>query len=521
MQNTFRFTESTANGVGAPFQLGPDPGRFAREALITTETWNQFVDWNGDGRLDVIDVKGGQNSDKWKVWINEPSHNAALRWRPIQVDIAPVRSALAARGLRRDDYSDFFPDLDWSTRLPIERVRSWPRSETRVCKAQTCDQSGCREAGPCDTSDYEHVIGTDSITEWQIIDRNEDGFPDFAANDTPAKYCEKVIPEGNAPNCSGGPSDPGAALYCATKTQEWMKRTLEADCDDYSPEEGRARYVLNTAGPFVGLTGSPFSPLSNLEGWPELGDVVSHWTTDSRSTTLDFDGNYVDTGFSWQASGPRDRFDWGRQEANLSSEFGGEVASAFESTRHLCSGPNSGFISDQVLGESDFNGDGLADRINLVNGRSTVAFNTGAGYGPPHQLRWPTDTFAISESGGLCGGDAHTTAGLTDLDGDGKPELIRVKGGVLYMSRVVPGDGVGDLHSVGKLLQVGNQRGGFLRIVYGNVKREINTEHAVPFPEIAVRKTYSFTSDNSAPISAPTHYAYGGARLEYDPLAGC
>lgn len=88
------------------------------------------------------------------------------------------------------------------------------------------------------------------------------------------------------------------------------------------------------------------------------------------------------------------------------------------------------------------------------------------------------------------------------------------------MSRLLPGDGADNLHAAGKLMQIGNLRGGLLRIIYGNAKREINTVHAVPFPEIVVRQTYAFTADGSGPNMAPTHYAFGEARLEYDPIAG-
>lgn len=68
-------------------------------------TWIQVLDWNGDGRLDIVDAKGGRgidgeiSPDYWRVLINVPSASAAgVDWRERHVYIEPIREALRARG---------------------------------------------------------------------------------------------------------------------------------------------------------------------------------------------------------------------------------------------------------------------------------------------------------------------------------------------------------------------------------------------------------------------------------------
>lgn len=280
VQSTFSFAQSTASGLGAPPGLGDDPGRFAREALITTETWNEFIDWNGDGRVDVVDVKGGQTANHWKIWLNEPDPSAAVRWRPIQVDLGPVRADLASRGLQRDDFSFFFPSLDWSDRLPTQRTRSWPRLETIACEQSICTQHYCVPSfQDCSHGSSARVAGTDSVTEWQIADMNGDGFPDIAAAERPVRYCESNHHQGNlaesngtALACYAGDFDPDAPeFFCEEIHREWLTR--ESDCTGQSQTGGVVSF-LNRAGPYTGTSGSPFA-----SGPSTSSGVVSQWTT--------------------------------------------------------------------------------------------------------------------------------------------------------------------------------------------------------------------------------------------------
>jgi hypothetical protein len=113
----------------------------ARASMITTDTWSQFVDWDGDGRLDVIDVKGGSDLTHWKVWMNRRAADGTIAWTPTQVNIGPLVAHLLQHGYLNLPY-DF---------VPIERAKSWPRYDVKKCRQQQCGPSGCAPAVDCGT----------------------------------------------------------------------------------------------------------------------------------------------------------------------------------------------------------------------------------------------------------------------------------------------------------------------------------------------------------------------------------
>ncbi|HVG86950.1 MAG TPA: hypothetical protein VM820_20675, partial [Vicinamibacterales bacterium] len=155
--------------------------RWAREAMITKETWSQFLDWNGDGRIDVIDAKGGVDDNHWRVWVNHEGASGDVEWRERQVSIKSIRTYLLSHGMRPIDHSNAFSDAEWPTRVPLERSRSWPRTESYRTVQWICGASGCNEQ-PDSAQDYDHdwTWHVDTITEWLLADKNSDGFPDFA-----------------------------------------------------------------------------------------------------------------------------------------------------------------------------------------------------------------------------------------------------------------------------------------------------------------------------------------------------
>ncbi|MBK9032966.1 MAG: hypothetical protein IPL61_17115 [Myxococcales bacterium] len=112
---TFRFLEP-ANHQGDAHEMG-----------IVTETWTQFMDWNGDGRLGVIDARGGQSESQWRVWINEDDGQGGVHWRATQVSVFMFRAYQYTVGL--DNILDslrgrLFPD-PWHTTGRAGRTRPW------------------------------------------------------------------------------------------------------------------------------------------------------------------------------------------------------------------------------------------------------------------------------------------------------------------------------------------------------------------------------------------------------------
>ncbi|MBK9032964.1 MAG: hypothetical protein IPL61_17105 [Myxococcales bacterium] len=119
------------------------------------------------------------------------------------------------------------------------------------------------------------------------------------------------------------------------------------------------------------------------------------------------------------------------------------------------------------------------------------------------------------ESVGRCDESAEVVAALTDLDGDGLPDILRVQDQLLTMESMVPGAG-DDLLAVGRLRMITNAQGAVTTIGYANAKIDRVTAHAVPFPEIVVSSVRTRVVDGSAQDDATTYYRYGGASYVYD-----
>jgi len=517
VQRTWRFAEST---------VAHEAGQFARESLITSETWAQFTDWDGDGRLDVIDVNGGQDLDHWKVWLNRAGTNQPIVWRPVQVRIGAAKAQLRSRGLRRADFSQMFPQLNWDDRLVIERSRSWWRAERQTCQRYTCGYPCDSCEWSCDPDDhlscpadseFERVWATDTITEWKLADINADGFQDLLTAGDPVRYCKRGQSWGNVPQCSAEPvdtSDPLREYGCTTYRYEWI--WAGETCDEIPQITNPSLAYLNRMGPFTGMGLEVFSSEPRENGY-SAPFGVGHWTS-GTDDNLNLSGQpppfEEEGGLSWQSGAYRDpngsgKLRWHRANAYASSP------NAFETDRHLACGAGSSsstpIVAKQERAEADFNGDGCVDRIYLDA-------NSGNWMVGSRRIDSPNLAFAVSESQETCGSNAHNVAGLVDLDGDGKVELVRVLGGQLYMAQLIAGEGE-NLHGVGRLVSFDNGYGAITRITYANAKQEYQTAH-VASPEIVLRSIRTQVTDGSAPSLEPTYFAYGTAEQEYNPFLG-
>ena len=250
VETTFRF---------APPTTTESEGRWARERTITTETWTTFVDWNGDGRLDVVDARAGAatpNPERtWRIWINQATPSGGIQWRPFDVRIDQVRSYLADHGF---DVTGAFaePFSPVSTHLPLARTRSWPRVNTWDCRSWDCTGGGvtahCDPAQECEwgPEDFDPNAPTrvDTMTDWQLADQNGDGYLDFLALDMPVRHCEfeadhvggpepglPGYPRWSSSDCESGNSPIeqfgnlgvfDGTYSCATEHHEWISSKI-------------------------------------------------------------------------------------------------------------------------------------------------------------------------------------------------------------------------------------------------------------------------------------------------------
>src|ERR1041384_4845316 len=105
-----------------------------------------------------------------------------------------------------------------------------------------------------------------------------------------------------------------------------------------------------------------------------------------------------------------------------------------------------------------------------------------------------------------------SSAGIVDIDGDGKPEVFNSQGQLLA---ITGSDGLAGAPSAGRLVAIDNEFGAKTNIHYRSIKGDTGVTHQVPFAEIVVDSVD--TSNTNGSRLGATLYAYGGAELLFDP----
>ncbi|MBK9035636.1 MAG: hypothetical protein IPL61_31000 [Myxococcales bacterium] len=278
----------------------------------------------------------------------------------------------------------------------------------------------------------------------------------------------------------------------------------------------------NRLGAFVEFDMTPAMPtrwtMPTLAGLFHLERWFGGADTDQAVWVNGIDGPYLAALAAWRTSSWQtvrlaDRTASGRLRSTEYRDisFGGDRYINDRVDKCLDS-PGAEFSDKQSVGYIDVNGDGVVDDL----GPDGTWINSATGHG---LRRWLTaDTglgVPISESVGRCDESAEVVAALTDLDGDGLPDILRVQDQLLTMESMVPGAG-DDLLAVGRLRMITNAQGAVTTIGYANAKIDRVTAHAVPFPEIVVSSVRTRVVDGSAQDDATTYYRYGGASYVYD-----
>lgn len=529
------------------------------------ETWTQFVDWNGDGRLDVIDARGGSDDNHWRVWINEDSHGLVV-WRATQVSVKAFRAYQAVHGLD-NTYGRFVAALydfgragaapvgttfDTGDVTPLARTKSWVRNLSYTCKYVTCNPGeqpiaaypdGTLGPGNCSGSEinecpffvnYTATLGSDTWTEWEIKDLNTDGHPDLVTESAPAMVCDGYAAARERDAAHPFNFVPAPYTQYMTVASSHSERLGHAEC----PATGEN--LQPTSGPPPGGRSKPVAFLNRLGAFDDVDGGVSRWADEPFDAGLDSldrwrGGVATDTATDDEANQPwrlssyqtSKLVDWlgsGRLWVKTTRE-GFRASPMFENDREdQCATGGAGRYTDrQRLTDVDINGDGLPDMLSsmfLSGGGlwSTVELNTGVGTRSHGIMTAGNDAVTVSEASGDCDQRTESVATLTDMDGDGLPERVWIHGDTLLMASLLGGGGQSPL-AAGRLVAVTNGHGARTTISYANAKNDATTAHAVPVPEIVVSAVNVSVDDLSAPDNRTTYYAYGDARYGYDGMA--
>ncbi len=500
METTISPTANALTGRKIPREKEP----------IITETWTKLVDWNGDGRLDVLSAFG-RDEDHWKVYINRQDPSTlggyGVRWDEWDIAISQVRDQLDEHGV--DWGWEIFPNHGL---VPLERSKTWAartyvfnflwkRSADVTNPQWVPDETPHEEAydivGGHNAAQWGEV---ETLPEWQLADVNADGFLDFAFNgpavaqDLPSDWQQCVTWDGFG-DTTKACTEPDVAPGLWPDGDDYPCTCYEVKKLVYGLGEGgesQSFVMYNRAGALqhdivFGVDAEPHGELPGIWRQPISGG--------GGNGTLPMDVNgdgFLDAGE-------------------------GSVASDRHAVCNDLSSDQDTFETRQVKGLVDVNGDGLPDRVTAYNGWK-VAINTGAGFRNPVPIS-ASIGFELSRSVGTCDGDMKQVAGLLDIDGDGKPEVAKIVDGQLHVARIDNGHGQGALDA-GRLVGVGNGHGAWVRAEYVNAKSDDRGRHQTPSGEIVVGKRWTEMAHGLGTPTEATYFGYGYPERRYDPIAG-
>ncbi|WP_415835040.1 RHS repeat-associated core domain-containing protein [Corallococcus soli] len=496
-----------ATFASGPFESrGATSMRFPDQVTATGKdrVWRQALDVNGDGRMDFIDA--AEVPGQWVLYINTPGTGATgVTWARRSYSVIAVRDLLTSLGHSLPGgylpLSSRFSGRDHTMR----KCWVW-NSQTLVWSPHTGSSCGPVPLGTVTSAEAEQTY-----TEWEVTDVNGDGFPDFVFNSSPV--------ESRSPSPEYAGSFGGQVVYGDFAT--WVRPRADT--------ANQVRAVFNVHGLLVD-TGTPtFSTQVVLR---EGSCGVGLRTTGASMQRvlcglMDVNGD----GLIDRVEGATVHLGTGTgfALATLTLPSPGFVSVQENSQQQACTWPNpkppasTPFPSSMTHGLRDLTGDGIPDYVSRIEGSSpaqwTVAVGTGTGFAPAVPIDVTGGAFTLSSQTERCDGQTSlTTGGLYDINGDGRPEVVRINGTALDVHELSSGVRPGKPEA-GRLVQVGNGHGATTTIRYRSAKEDGTTKHQVPFPEIVVSAVQTSGGMGLGGDTAETRYAYGGAELVYDPAS--
>lgn len=538
---------------------------------ITTVSYENLVDFTGDGRPDLIFKKGGQLS----IALNRPVGSAASTFTTTpssQLSTAGyLDRPLASSSMKahRYQYSDVNNENVWRQMIDMNgdgRIDMVDASETAgswVIYINTA--SAATSTNPVTwvrTSISVAHLKTMLIASGHSF---ENGFIPLARrttgydiardhcwrwDSTQLKYVD--YPAGFSDPYQCGAATPAQRSNGEKTFTEWELRDYNGDgypdfAFDSAPVQtivpvfnptNQPAYVkdrsidqliagadLNVAYNSSGLrfgNGDQFGPPSVFEAGAGCG--VALWSNFETSTSdqqhevcgsLDFNGDgLVDR----LTSSTQVRLSDGMHVNNFSPRFilPGLVRQANDE-RHLCA-QQPLYTARATSGIRDLTGDGVPDYIDSdIYGAWRVYIGTGSGYAPSPAIVSGV-AFSLSVTSEDCGNVdfSRTISGLYDIDADGMPDVVYYSASSPHLEVYhLSGNRLGRPES-GRLIAIDNGAGALTEISYRSAKQDSSTEHQVPGSEVVVSATATTGMRGFGGTTTQIRYAYGSISQFFD-----
>jgi RHS repeat-associated protein len=496
---------STHTAVKTRFQYGPAHRN-------TVNVWRQAIDVNGDGRIDIVDA--AEEPDRWVVYLNTPGPTGVV-WQRRSFSVAALRAFLESTGHHLD--GPYVPLSRRSTGVSLlEAVcwrwdgNNWQWFPWGIGRVEGCpgvpDQA--LQYGPEQT-----------FVEWDFVDLNGDGFPDFVFDTEPVKWQLPRPPTPLAKDRYIDATSGGNAWFnFGLPDPSWKGRKpineirvawnvagvrFDVDLDVF------ARDVILWApreelGVGLWVEGAPDylgnSRQSQLAGFADVnGDGLMDRVV-NQSVYL---GLYIGTAKSFSTTAV--------------ITLPGPLSTTLSTYAAQCKpGAHKSPESYQIQGMRDLTGDGIPDFYSSVTdlpGQAPqVWIGTGAGFVGPIPISSPTTVWS-HQTEDCQGLGSWTVGGLFDIDGDGRPEMLTSAGSSFSVFQLAGGQAPGRPEA-GRLTQIDNGYGAVTHISYASAKQ--HTDNSVPFPENVVTAVTTTAVNQLGGSLAGTGYAYGNAELVFD-----
>jgi hypothetical protein len=145
-------------------------------ALNTEEGSYEIVDWNGDGRPDIVAVDE-VNLDNWVVWLNTPGVGNEILWKRQSLYIGHIKSAL---GQSPTGMIPLTRSYSWK---PVKRKDCWVHSTSYDPTGNpTYHHARCTQDENGYPATYPQTFVDENgsrIDQWKLLDVNGDGRPDL------------------------------------------------------------------------------------------------------------------------------------------------------------------------------------------------------------------------------------------------------------------------------------------------------------------------------------------------------